>query len=128
MDSSKSLGYHLQIAGLRRRSSRHSICLYPGKKCFPNCWKFPKIGMSRHLDSSTTTQMVEIISVSKTQLFFLNGIYTVIRLQDFLWEWQFEKIFLQLSWEKVSVNLDVLTMVSSTLYKHVDDGATRCCS
>ena len=31
-DCSKSHGYHLQIARVRRTSSRRSICLYPGQK------------------------------------------------------------------------------------------------
>ena len=57
-DSSKSHGYHLQIAWLRWTSSRRSIGLYPSKN--GGCTQIienSKIGMSRHLDSSTTTQM-----------------------------------------------------------------------
>ena len=57
-DSSKSHGYHLQIAWLRRTSSWRSICLYPGKN--GGCSQIienSQIGMSRHLDSSTTTHM-----------------------------------------------------------------------
>ena len=61
-DSSKSHGYHLQIAGLRRTSSRRSVCLYPGKngRCF-KITENSKIGMPGHLDSSTTTQMAKIM-------------------------------------------------------------------
>ena len=54
---SKSHGKHLQIAGLRWTSSRRSIGLYPSKN--GRCSKIienSKIGMSRHLDSSTTTR------------------------------------------------------------------------
>ena len=56
-DSSKSHGYHIQIASLRWTSSGRSICFYPGKngRC-SQTMKHSKIGMSRHLDSSTTTQ------------------------------------------------------------------------
>ena len=57
-DSSKSHGYHLQIARLRWTSSGRSICLYPSEN--GRCAKIienSKIGMSRHLDSSTMTQM-----------------------------------------------------------------------
>ena len=58
-DSSKSHGYHLKIAWLRRSSSsRRSICLYPSKN--GRCSQInenSKIGVSRHLDPSTTTQM-----------------------------------------------------------------------
>ena len=61
-DCSKSHGYHLQTAGLRRTSSWRSTCLYPGKngKCFKTTGK-SWIGMSRYLDSSTTTQMAKIM-------------------------------------------------------------------
>ena len=61
-DSSKSHGYHLQIATLRWTSSGRSICLYPGEN--GRCSKIienSKIGVSRHLDSSTTTQMAKIM-------------------------------------------------------------------
>ena len=61
-DSSKSHGYHLQIARLRWTSSWCSICLYPDKN--GRCSKIienSKIGMSRHMDSSTTTQMAKIV-------------------------------------------------------------------
>ena len=61
-DSSKSHGYHLKIARLRRTSSWRSIWWYPGKNggCTQIIENF-KIGMSRHLDSSTTTQMAWIM-------------------------------------------------------------------
>ena len=61
-DSSKSHGYHLQIARLRWTSSRRSISLYPRRN--GRCSQFfenSKIGVSRHLDSSTTTQMAKIM-------------------------------------------------------------------
>ena len=80
-----SHGYHIQIAGLRWTSSRRSICLYPGKngRC-SQIIENSQIGMSRHLDSSTTTQMAEImVPVSKTKSFLLSGICTVILWQDY---------------------------------------------
>ena len=57
-DSRQNHGYHLQIARVRRTSSGCSICLKPGKneRCSKNI-EHSQIGMSRHLDSSTTTQM-----------------------------------------------------------------------
>ena len=57
-DSRQDHGYHLQIARLRWTSSRRSISLYPSKngRC-SQIIKKSKIGVSRHLDSSTTTQM-----------------------------------------------------------------------
>ena len=61
-DSSQDHGYHLQIAGLRWTGSRRSIGLYPSKngRC-SQIVKNSKIGVSRHLDSSTTTQMAKIM-------------------------------------------------------------------
>ena len=53
---------NIQTARVRRSSSGCSICLYPGKK--GRCSKIienSKIGMSKHLDSSTTTQMAKIM-------------------------------------------------------------------
>ena len=61
-DSSKSHGYHLHTAWSRRTSSWRSICLYPGEN--GGCTQIienSQIGMSRHLDSSTTTQMAWIM-------------------------------------------------------------------
>ena len=61
-DSSKDHGYHLQIAWLRWTSSRRSIGLYPsenGRRI--NVIKNSHIGVSRYLDSSTTTQMAKIM-------------------------------------------------------------------
>ena len=61
-DSSKSHGYHIQTARVHRTRSWCSICLYPSKngrcsKIFENS----QIGMSWHLDSSTTTQVAWIM-------------------------------------------------------------------
>ena len=59
-DASKSHGYHIRTAKLRRTSSWRSICLYPSQngRCSTSI-ENSQIGMSRHLDSSTTTQMAE---------------------------------------------------------------------
>ena len=57
-DRSKSHGYHLKIACLRGTSSRHSISFFPSEngRCSQTI-ENSQFGMSRHLDSSTTTQM-----------------------------------------------------------------------
>ena len=54
--------YHLQIPRFRWTSSRRSIGLYPSKngRC-SQINKDSKVGVSRHLDSSTTTQMALIM-------------------------------------------------------------------
>ena len=61
-DSSKSHGYHLQTARLRWTSSRCSICWNPGQngRC-SQIVENSQVGVSRHLDLSTTTQMAEIL-------------------------------------------------------------------
>ena len=94
-DGSKSHGYHIQIARFRWTSSGRSICLYPienGRCSHIN--EHSKIGMSRHLGSSTTTQ--------KTQLLLLSGICTVILWQDCYGKGNLRKFFLKYGWEKVS--------------------------
>ena len=57
-DSRQNHGYHLQITRLRWTSSRRSIGLYPSEngRC-SQIIENSKIGVSKHLDSSTTTQM-----------------------------------------------------------------------
>ena len=54
--------YHIQTARLRRTSSGRSISLYPSEngRCLQNVQN-SQIGVSRHLDSSTTTQMAKIM-------------------------------------------------------------------
>ena len=58
MTAAKVVDIHLQIARLRWTSSRRSIGLYPSKngRC-SQIIENSQIGVSRHLDSSTTTQM-----------------------------------------------------------------------
>ena len=83
-DCSKNHGYHIQTARMRRTSSRRSICLHPGKNwgCTQNT-ENSQIGMSRHLDSSTTTQMGPNHGpMWKTQSFLFSEICLVILWQD----------------------------------------------
>ena len=62
-----------------------------------------RIGMSRHLDSSTTTQMAKImVQYGRPSRSPLNEICTVILSQDSYGKGNFEKILLQHGWEKVS--------------------------
>ena len=61
-DSSESHGYHIQTARMLRTSSGISFCWNPSKN--GRCSKIlenSQIGMSRHLDSSTTTQVAKIM-------------------------------------------------------------------
>ena len=84
-DGYKSNGYHVHIARLRRRSSWRSIGLHPGQ-----CGRRTiiiensQIGMSRHMDSSTTTTSGQNHGpAGKTQSFLLSEICTVILWQDY---------------------------------------------
>ena len=62
MTAAKDHGDHLQIAWLRWTSSRRSIRLYPSEngRC-SQIIENSQIGVSRHFDSSTTTQMAKIM-------------------------------------------------------------------
>ena len=97
-------GCYYQITRLWGTSSGCSICLYPGQngRC-SEIIENSRIGKSRHLVSSTTTQMAQIMGpVWKTQSFLLNEICTVILWQDCYGKGKFEKILLKYGWEKVS--------------------------
>ena len=76
-DCSKSHGYHVQTARMRRTSSGCSICLYPGKvEEFQNR-NVQTFGFVYH-----DTNGQNHGPVPKTQSFFLKGICTVIFWQD----------------------------------------------
>ena len=62
IDGCKGHGYHLQTARLRRTSSPRSTFLYSGQNGrFSKIIENSQIGMSRHMDSCTTTQMAKIM-------------------------------------------------------------------
>ena len=58
MTAAEVIGYHLQTVGLRRTSSGRSFCSYQGEngRC-SQIIENSQIGVSRHLNSSTTTHM-----------------------------------------------------------------------
>ena len=62
MTAAKIMDIHFQIAWLRWTSSRRSIGLHPSLdgRC-SQIIENSKIGVSKHLDSSTTTQMAQIM-------------------------------------------------------------------
>ena len=83
-DSRQNHGYHLQITSLRWTSSRRSISLNPSEngRC-SQIVQNSKLGMSRHLETSTTKNGLNHGPVWKTQSFFLSEICTVILWQDY---------------------------------------------
>ena len=84
-DRSKSHGYHLQIARLRWTSSRRSICLYPNKneRCSQIIQKFPNRNVQTFGFVYHDTWGLNHGPASKTQLFLLKEICTVILWQDY---------------------------------------------
>ena len=102
-DGSKSHGYHLQIARVRKTSSWCSISLYPGKmEDAPKLFKIPKsecpdiwIRLPRHKwPKSWSSMEVPVVPLERN----LYG----HPLAGLSWERQFEKILLKCGWEKVS--------------------------
>ena len=75
-DSSKSFGYHIQTARMRRTSSWRSICLGQNGRC-SKIIENSKIGMSRH-----NTNGQNHGPVWKIQSFLLSGICMTIFWQD----------------------------------------------
>ena len=112
-DGRKGHGYLFQTARLRRTISWRSVCFFSCKNGrFSTILENSKIGMSRHLDSSTTTysSMEDPVAPLERNLYghCLAGL---------LWERQFEKVLLKNGWEKVPtwewlfVNLERTTLV-----------------
>ena len=102
-DSRQYHGYHLQIACLRWTSSRCSIRLYLGQngRC-SQIIENSKIGVSRHLDSSTTTQMAKImVRHGRSSRSSWSEICTDILEQECYGKGIFEKVLLEHGWEKV---------------------------
>ena len=67
----------------------------------PKLLKIPKIGVSRHFDSSTTTQMAQIMVQYGRPVVPLERNVYGHPLAGLLWERQFEKILVKHGWEKV---------------------------
>ena len=79
-----------------------SACTQEKMEDCPQICKNFKIGMSRHLGSSTTTQMAEVmVSIEDPVVPLERNLYGH-PLAGLLWERQFEKILLKNGWQKVS--------------------------
>ena len=105
MTAAKVMDIISRLARLRWTSSGRSICLYPGKN--GGCTQIAEnsqIGMSRHLYSSTTTQVAKIMvqygrpsrSVPLERNLYGHP------LAGLLWERQCGEILLKYGWEKIS--------------------------
>ena len=101
-DSSKSHGYHLQIARLRWTSSGRSICLYPSKKwkMLQNYWKFQNRSVQTFGFVYHDTNGLNHGPFWKIQSFLLKGICTVILWQDFNGKANLRKILLKYGWRE----------------------------
>ena len=60
-----------------------------------------EVRMSRHMETSSTTNGKNLGRPLKIEWFFLNEICTVTPLAGLLWERQFEERLLELGWEKI---------------------------
>ena len=101
-DSSKSHGYHFEIARLRGTSSWRSICLCPDKNGrYFRITENSQIGMSRHLDSSTTTQMAKIMVSMEDPVVPLERNLYGHPLAGLFWERQHEEVPLKHGWERI---------------------------
>ena len=103
-DSSKSHGYHLQIARLRWTSSRRSIDFFPSKngRC-SQIIENSKIGLSRHLDSSTTTQMAWVMVHCRclSRSSWTESICMVIIWQDYYGKGNLRKSYWNMAGRKI---------------------------
>ena len=102
-DRSKSHGFHIQTARVRRTSSWCNFCLYPGtigrcsqtfensKSVCPDIW----IRLPRHKWPKSWSSMEDPVVPLERNLYGHH-------LTGLLWERQFEKILLKHGWEKVS--------------------------
>ena len=101
-DGCKRNGYYIKTTRMRKTSSRRSICLHPSQNggC-THCWKFQSHNVQIFGFVYHDTNGQNHGPVWKTQSFLLKGICTVILLQDYLWERQFENLLLEHGWEKV---------------------------
>ena len=79
-------------------SAKTQVKMEDGHKLLKNS----KIGMSRHLDSSTTTQMAKSWSSIEDPVVPLERNLYGHPLARLLWERQFEKILLKHGWEAIS--------------------------
>ena len=102
-DSSKSHGYHIQTARLRRTSSRRSIIVYPSKngRCSQIVEKNPKsecpdiwIRLPRHKGPKSWSSMEDTVVPLEQNLYGHP-------LAGLKWGRQFEKVVLGNGWEKV---------------------------
>ena len=104
-DSRQDHGYHLQIARLRWTSSRRSFSFYQSEngRC-SQVIQNSKIGVSRHLDSSTTTQMAKImVQYGRTQSFLLSEICMVILWQDYYGKGNLRKSYWNMDGRKFQI-------------------------
>ena len=103
---------------LGQAADASNICLHPGKdgRC-SQIIKNSQIGMSRHLDSSTTTQMASIMSSMEDPVVPLELNLYGHPSAGLLWERLFEKILLKYGWGRFPIgNADSYTVKKGYSY------------
>ena len=101
-DRSQSIGRHFQIAWLRWRSERRSICLHPcengGRSRFIG---IAKVRMSNSLGTSTTFSMSETMDKIQALVVPFERLAYGPPLAGLLWERQFDQFSLKENWKNV---------------------------
>ena len=102
MTAAKVMDITSRLPGCAGQAADAESALYPDKngRCSQNV-ENSKIGVSRHLDSSTTTQKAKIMVQYGRPVVPLERNLYGDPLARLLWERQFEKIFLKHGWEKI---------------------------
>ena len=103
MTAAKSNGCHIKATKMRRTSSRRNISVHPSQngRC-TYITENSKVRMSIYRDTSTTTQVAQIIVQHGRPVVPLEWNLYSHPLAGFLWERQFEKVLLEHGWENVS--------------------------
>ena len=102
-DNSKSHGYHIQTARVRRTSSRCSVSLHPAKmEDAPKLLKIPKSECPDTWTCLPRHKWPKLSSSAEDAVVPLERNLYGHPLAGLLWERQFEKILLKYGWEKVS--------------------------
>ena len=102
MTAAKVMDIISRLPGCAGQAADAVSALYPSKngRC-SQIIENSQIGVSRHLDSSTTTQMAQIMVQEEDPVVPLDRNLYCHPLAGLLWERQFEKITLKYGWEKI---------------------------
>ena len=117
-DCRKSNGWYCKITRLRRTSSWCSIRVHSGKTGGRSqIAQNSEIGMSRRVDTSSTTSMAKLIGWHCIQWFLLNEMCTVTHLQASCGKDSLKKLYWNLDWKKYRIG-NVFLFIENKDYSH----------